>query len=412
MSRGKPNFLDLFAGAGGLSEGFMKNGYHDIAHVEMNIDACYTLRTRLAYYYLKDNNQLTIYRKYQQGLITRDELYKAVPSNILDSVINHTICEGNMKMLFDLIDKNMKSKRINKIDFIIGGPPCQAYSLVGRARKDDGMKNDPRNYLYILYCQIIDHYKPKMLVFENVQGLYSAGGGKYYNDLKKRLDEIGYIIHDELLQFKDYGLLQDRKRVILIGWRKEDNRHYPKFKPIKHSYLVGDLFSDLPFVLPGQTNNHYSGAPSLFVIENNIRENGDILSQNECRSINQNDSNIYSLAIAQWNDYHQRLNYKNIPVQLMKHNNKTSFLDRFKVVAADLPTCQTMVAHISKDGHYFIHPDIAQCRSITVREAARIQSFPDNYFFEGSRTSQFTQIGNAVPPMISNMIAHELLKQL
>ena len=123
------------------------------------------------------------------------------------------------------------------------------------------------------------------------------------------------------------------------------------------------------------------------------------------------DRDIYRLAIKSWKKNHSRLKYTEIPKELATHSNRTSFLDRFKVVADDLPAAHTLVAHISKDGHYYIHPDLKQARSISVREAARIQSFPDDFYFEGSRTAVFIQIGNAVPPLLAKNIAEALKVQ-
>ena len=138
----------------------------------------------------------------------------------------------------------------------------------------------------------------------------------------------------------------------------------------------------------------------------------DILTWHVARPNIARDREIYKMVIHTWNTEKRRLKYTDLPPELCTHRNRTAFLDRFKVVAGDLPFSHTLVAHISKDGHYFIHPDYGQARSISVREAARIQSFPDNFFFEGSRTSAFVQIGNAVPPLMASGIAQALKREM
>lgn len=404
MCSGRVAFIDLFAGAGGLSEGFACAGYTPISHVEMNRDACDTLRTRACYHYLKQNYRLDKYYDYLRSFIGRSDLYSLVPNSVLDSVINAQMSDETMDSIYARIDDTMKAEGINQVDLVIGGPPCQAYSQVGRSRKC--MDNDHRNDLYKLYCQVLERYEPEMFVFENVPGLITAGSGKYLERIQKSFRAIGYEIKQEIVDASDFGVLQRRNRIILIGWKQGTHHAYPVFEKKPSSYKVGDLLNDLPVVQAGQSCNQYRlNDFSRFLKDNEIRANDDVLTWHIARSHIERDKSIYRLVISAWNDNHTRLKYSQLPDSLSTHRNKDGFLDRYKVVAADLNTSHTMMAHICKDGHYYIHPDIEQARSITVREAARIQSFPDSYFFEGSRTAAFIQIGNAVPPTMAKNVA-------
>lgn len=410
------NFIDLFAGAGGLSEGFIQAGFKPVAHVEMDEFAAKTLETRNAYYYLKSNNNLAIYKKYMLGKISRDEFIKDIPDSVISSIINETMSDKTLPSIFKTIDGIMKNKGIKRIDVIVGGPPCQAYSLVGRAQSshmDAPMTEDPRNYLYKLYARFLKRYKPRMFAFENVTGIESANGGKTWKNIKTYLKRVGYEIECREQNAHSFGVLQSRRRMIIIGWLKGSGLKYPDFPVIKTNAIVNDLFADLPALCPGESANQYSTRKARrYVTEMGIRTKYDVLTLHNCRPNIKRDIKIYKRAIKLWNNGHQRLNYNDLPDDLKTHKNRHSFVDRFKVVEGDEPCCHTILAHLSKDGHYFIHPDIDQSRSITVREAARIQSFPDNYFFEGSRTSQFVQIGNAVPPIMAKGIAMGILEQL
>lgn len=403
-------YLDLFAGAGGLSEGFASTGYQPIAHVEMDADACNTLKTRECYYYLQSIGANCKYIDYLKKRINRDQLYSLVPKGILDSVICETMSDDSMSLIFERIDRAMRTRNAKSIDLILGGPPCQAYSMVGRSRKN--MKGDPRNTLYKLYFQALERYRPTMFVFENVPGLLTAGGGSYLTEIISGFRERGYELESHILNAFDYGVLQNRRRIILIGWQKNSNHQYPLLKKKTKKYCVGSLFEDLPELIPGEEKTSYvTKSINEYLRDMGIRKDSDILTWHVARTNLERDREIYRLAIKAWEDNHKRLVYTDIPDSLATHNNRSSFLDRFKVVAADLPATQTMVAHISKDGHYYIHPDLKQARSISVREAARIQSFPDDFYFEGSRTAAFRQIGNAVPPQLAKTIAIALLKE-
>lgn len=410
------NFIDLFAGAGGLSEGFIQAGFSPVAHVEMNAYAAQTLETRTAYFYLKSKDKLDVYYDYIKGTLPRAEFLKQIPEELLKSVFCVTMSDETLPGLFDKIDSILAAKGATSVDVIIGGPPCQAYSLVGRAQSshmETPMAADPRNDLYKLYAKFLEKYKPKMFVFENVMGIRSANGGTTWKKVQEALRAVGYEISFQEQNSKDFGVLQSRKRMIIVGWLKDSGLSYPKFQKKTVTAIVNDILSDLPTLHPGESSAQYrTTILSNYLSETGIRTKDDVLTHHCARTNKQRDIEIYRKTIELWNDGHRRLNYNDLPDELKTHKNRSSFLDRFKVVEGDESHCHTMLAHISKDGHYFIHPDLAQHRSITVREAARIQSFPDSYYFEGPRTAQFTQIGNAVPPLMAKGIAEGILLEL
>lgn len=421
MNENGLTYIDLFAGAGGLSEGFIQSGYQPIAHVEMNEYASKTIETRIAYYYLKEQGNLNSYYQYTQGVIPREEFLQLVPEEELKTVINKEMSEVTIKSIFETIDAIKQEKGINQVDIIIGGPPCQAYSLVGRAQSSHmliPMEEDPRNELYKMYVQFLKKYKPRMFVFENVAGIMTARGGLAFRNLQMYMRRVGYEIDYHELNAKNFGVLQSRKRVIIVGWLKGTGYEYPTFDMIKNSTEVWDLLNDLPKLTPGNQANCYilndMRRVKKYIKENSIRQKNDVLTGHVARPHTAQDIEIYKRTIDLWfdNEQHERLKYDDLPENLKTHRNRSSFVDRFKVVEGDMEYCHTILAHLSKDGHYFIHPDIDQHRSITVREAARIQSFPDDYFFEGPRTSQFVQVGNAVPPMMAKVIADKIKNQL
>ena len=406
----KLNFIDLFAGASGMSEGFIKAGFNPISHIEMDKDACDSIKTRAVYHYLTKEGNEKNYIDYLKGNISREELYGQVPKEVLDSVLNIEITDDSIKGIFSKIDTLLKGE---KVDLIIGGPPCQAYSLLGRHQEN--IENDPRNKLYIQYGRFLKQYDPKAFVFENVPGLLSANKGQHFKNLKAYFRKLGYEVYHDTLDASDYGVLQARKRIIIVGWKKDIDFGFPEIEKTNKAFVVNDIFRDLPKLKPGEARQiaNYTVEKNEYLEKFELRKGVDFVTQHISRPHNERDLEIYKTAINKWNENNERLKYPDLPTELKSHKNETSFIDRYKVVNGN-GVSHTVVAHIAKDGHYYIHPDVKQCRSISVREAARLQSFPDDFYFEGSRSAAFKQIGNAVPPLMAYAIAksiNELLCQ-
>ena len=352
---------------------------------------------------------MSIYHQYLKGEISRETLYGSVPADIINSVINAEISDSTIDSIFQQIKKLAQNK---KIDFIIGGPPCQAYSLLGRHKKD--MDNDPRTLLYLQYGKFLKEFSPRGFVFENVPGLLSSKKGEQFKNLQIYFRELGYNVYFKMLNASNYGVIQDRHRLIIVGWKQDEDFGYPDIQTTELTATINDLLYDLPNLKAGEVQqiSCYSHSINQYLLESGIRLSDDtFVTQNIARSLNSNDANIYAYAIKLWNENGVRVKYTDLPAEYKTQKNEKSFLDRFKVVDGNGKS-HTIVAHLSKDGHYYIHPSLDCCRSISVREAARIQSFPDNFYFEGSRSAMYKQIGNAVPPLMAKAIAESIKTQL
>ena len=252
-------------------------------------------------------------------------------------------------------------------------------------------------------------------MFENVKGLLSF---KNYEDspllpmIIEAFDSAGYEVGYEIINAEDYGVCQRRERLFLVGFRKDIEVKKNFFEILKtyqsKAPTIKKLFSDLPNLKAGEFKSEYSESIDESEVSQEYRDIlTDVLTQHVSRSNNENDLKIYRL-VSDAKKEGLNLKYNELPKELITHTNTKSFLDRYKAIDSNTVS-HTVVAHISKDGHYYIHPDSSQNRSISVREAARIQGFPDNYYFESSRTSAFIQIGNAVPPKLSRKLAITIL---
>lgn len=406
--------LDLFAGCGGLSEGFSYAPFEVIAHVEMDENACKSLLTRSCYRKLLKDKNLDFYNLYLEKKISMEELHAVLSENEKAQIINAEINDCTIDSIFKKID-SLKGKQ--KVNGIVGGPPCQAYSTIGRARNKIKIETDERIYLYEYYVKFLNRYEPDFFLFENVKGLLSFKdqySEQLFPKIVDEFEECGYEVTTKLINVAEYGVSQKRERLFIFGKKKENNlisfndtSFFSLLERYKETPIsINELFADLPSLNDGQTKNFYTNKKPNSNVMKFYRNNNLSLSLNVARSHNARDKQIYKLSLAKKLTGEQ-LKYYDIPVELRTHKNTNSFVDRYKAINGT-QISHTVVAHISKDGHYYIHPDIKQNRSITVREAARIQGFPDDYYFESSRTAAYKQIGNAVPPYFSHKLATAL----
>lgn len=411
MSSKKYTFIDLFAGCGGLSEGFLQTGrFRGLAHVEWEKPMVDTLRNRL----ITQWNESVDEAKKRVILFDIQKTQELVYGNWSD--------ESNEKYGSENSDTVKKSglKGIigkQKVDLIIGGPPCQAYSIHGRATDKDSMNNDYRNYLFESFCKVVDVFRPKVFVFENVGGLLSAkpGGIPVRKRIYDAFTSIGYQIKtpeempNALYDALWFNVPQHRPRIIILGVCSDSGLNLEEFytsiekEQNNRTLTVRDAIGDLPALYPlpfpikeGRYVRSHQHNPDPNITQHESRNHG--LREREIFKewVEKNMNHISHKAMIEY--YFEKTGHKTL-------------YQKYKSLEWDKPS-HTIVAHLCKDGYMFIHPDSNQQRSITIREAACLMTFPRDYQFLGSTPYNYKMIGNAVPVNFASSIARGLFKVL
>ena len=458
--------VDVFAGPGGLNEGFssvMRGGepvFRIAASFEKEPRAVETLMLRSAVRELSEGELPRDYRRLLQGDIDLPTLlsrhsFRSAWDKAGQHVHEVTLGEAARS---DVEERIRRAVGAREDWVLIGGPPCQAYSLVGRSRRthDPDFLADEKHFLYREYLDIIERCRPAVFVMENVKGLLSAGhsGRNMFDLITSDLRMNGeyhvrsLVVDDEaprprdfVIRAENYGIPQKRHRVILLGVRHDvDLTRLRPLTPRATRSTVRDTISGMEPVSPRVTRTKGSQGTELTRARENgmvhasahlrqeglppaptepgdtelmgwLRRNDPPVSQHDPRGHMASDISRYAF-LASLAEAGVSLRVQDLPKELLPdHRNvngeSTPFTDRFKVQRWDGPS-STIASHIAKDGHYYIHPDPGQSRSLTVREAARLQTFPDDYFFVGNRTQQYHQVGNAVPPLLAKQIAERV----
>lgn len=401
----KYKMIDLFAGCGGLTDGFLQTGkYNEIAAVEWQKHQVNTLRNRLkTKWNISDTDESVMHFDIQR----EKELFSGWENDLEF---------GSGKGLDYFVNKE------NGIDLIIGGPPCQAYSVAGRVRDEKGMKEDYRNYLFEHYLNVVNRYRPKVFVFENVPGMLSASpdGIPIHELIRKGFNGIDYEIIDDIKKYAKvdasyFDVPQNRKRLIIVGIdkRRYNNEQllleqfYTKFLDEERKYYkvtVRDAIKDLPSCLPNWDEGNHKKRISHSTPHSQI-------SWQVPRYSNLRDMDTFRILAEDIETGKNEYTSKKISELYAQKIGSTSPIHRYHVLRPDEPST-TIIAHLYKDGNRFIHYDSKQARTITVREAARLQSFDDDFDFVGSRGSAYQMIGNAVPPKLAKHIAEAIYKFL
>jgi DNA (cytosine-5)-methyltransferase 1 len=399
----KLNVIDIFAGCGGLAEGFLKTGsYNTLATVDWDKSAVDNIRNRFKTKWEYENaEEINLHFDIQRV----DELFEGYKS----------VEYGTSAGLDSLVGES-------NVDIIIGGPPCQAYSIAGRIRDRNGMHDDYRNYLFESYVKVVDHYKPQLFVFENVQGILSAkpGGIKITDRIRADFKAIGYSIYENLnaamVNTADFGVPQIRKRLIIVGLKDTEfdkpqenlSNFYTnilaQFKEPLHT--VNDAIKDLQKIYPTQEFRYQGKKYSHQIIKDTS------IANHIPRYHSQRDQNIFSELAVDFKSGRKKYPDANSLIRLYEERTgRTTSVHKYHVLEWDKPS-NTIPAHLYKDGLRHIHPDPKQARSITVREAARIQTFDDDYTFIGSMGNQYKMIGNAVPPKLAKHVGNAIYQFL
>ena len=409
----KLTFIDLFAGCGGLTEGFLSSGkFKALAHVEWELPMVETLRHRLekSWGYSADDAR-------------RDVVHFDIQRT--DELLNGKWSEESAKEYSATNDMIVVKTGLRglvkgrKVDVIIGGPPCQAYSIHGRAQDRNSMKDDYRNYLFESFIKVVAAFQPDVFVFENVVGMLSAKpGGRFVTErIYEQFTNAGYEIrkptelNQAVFDAVDFGVPQFRKRVIIIGVKKHSSRSLDSFyDAIKGEELstphktVRDAVGGFPRIYPLKEPVKVGRAN----VSHRTRESDAAITQHEPRYHAPREVSVFRDWIT--NDLNH-LSHAEQTAYYKRVTGHDTLYTKYKNLVWDKPS-HTVVAHLSKDGMMFIHPDPEQARSITVREAATLMSFPLDFDFIGSTAFCFRMIGNAVPVLFAKGIANGIAKVL